>query len=111
MTRQLAQHCELAQLTDASIKLNLPALHKHLLDTNQQSKLQAELERYYGRALRLSIEVAASVADTPAVRSDNAKRERKDRAVAAIEADPFVREVVDMFDATINQSSIKSLEP
>ena len=36
-----------------------------------------------------------------------AQRERQDRAIASIEQDPFVRDVVDLFDASIDESTIK----
>ena len=35
------------------------------------------------------------------------QRERQDRAIASIEQDPFVRDVVDLFDASIDESTIK----
>lgn len=109
MAKQLAQHCELTQLTDTAIFLRLSPVHKHLLGTVQQDKLQAELQSHYGRKLRLEIEVAEPAGMTPADRSRTSQRERQDRAVAAIEQDPFVREVVDLFDASIDESTIKSV--
>jgi DNA polymerase-3 subunit gamma/tau len=109
MAKQLAQHCELTQLTDTAIRLRLSPMHKHLLGTVQQDKLQTELQSHYGRKLRLEIEVAEPASMTPADRSRTAQRERQDRAVAAIEQDPFVREVVDLFDASIDESTIKSV--
>jgi DNA polymerase-3 subunit gamma/tau len=109
MAKQLAQHCDLAQLTDTTILLRLSPVHKHLLGTVQQDKLQAELQAHYGRKLRLEIEVAEPVSMTPADRSRTAQRERQDRAIAAIEQDQFVREVVDLFDASIDESTIKSI--
>ena len=109
MAKQLAQHCELTQLTDTAILLRLSPVHKHLLGTVQQDKLQTELQSHYGRNLRLEIEVAEPASMTPADRSRTAQRERQDRAVAAIEQDPFVREVVDLFDASIDESTIKSV--
>ncbi len=109
MAKQLAQHCELTQLTGTAILLRLSPVHKHLLGTVQQDKLQAELQSHYGRKLRLEIEVAEPASVTPAERSRTAQRERQDRAIAAIEQDPFVREVVDLFDASIDESTIKSI--
>jgi DNA polymerase-3 subunit gamma/tau len=35
------------------------------------------------------------------------KRERQEQAVASVEQDEFVREVIDLFDATLIESSIK----
>jgi DNA polymerase-3 subunit gamma/tau len=110
MARQLAQHCELSQLTDATIHLRLSPVHKHLLGKAQQDKLQTELQIHYGRPLRMEIEVAEPAGVTPAERSQTAQRERQDRAIASIEQDPFVREVVDLFDASIDESTIKPLK-
>ena len=47
--------------------------------------------------------------ETPKVRADNEKRERQERAIAAIEGDPFVRDVCDLFDASIDESTIKPI--
>jgi DNA polymerase-3 subunit gamma/tau len=107
MARQLAQHCELASLTETRIALRMSPTHKHLMA--HQEKLQTELSRYYGRTLALEIALAETAGETPKVRADNVKRERQDRAIAAIEGDPFVREACDMFDASIDESTIKPI--
>ncbi|MBA3033519.1 MAG: DNA polymerase III subunit gamma/tau [Gammaproteobacteria bacterium] len=107
MARQLAQHCELITLTDRQITLRMSSVHKHLAP--QQEKLQAELQKHYGRPLALKIDLAETAGETPKVRADNVKRERQERAIAAIEGDPFVREVCDLFDASIDESTIKPI--
>ncbi len=107
MVRQLAQHCELARLDDAQIALRLAPTHKFLMA--HQDKLQAELARHYGRALKLEILLADTEGETPKERADNVKRERQERAIAAIESDPFVREACDLFDASIDESTIKPI--
>jgi DNA polymerase-3 subunit gamma/tau len=108
MAKQLAQHCELAELAESQITLRLPPAHKGLLmNKGQQDKLQAELQKHFGRALRLDIVLGEAQGETPAARSASEKRERQERAIAAIEQDPFVREVVDLFDASIDESTIK----
>ncbi len=107
MAKQLAQHCELSERTESAIRLRLSPVHKHLLGKQQQDKLQSELQAVHGRPLRLEIDVAEVATETPAERSRNAQRERQDRAIASIEQDPFVRDVVDLFDASIDESTIK----
>jgi DNA polymerase-3 subunit gamma/tau len=109
MARQLAQHCELAEVTDSYVGLRLPPAHKHLLGKAQQEKLQAELQTYYGRPLKLNIDVAAPAGETPADRAKSVQRERQDQAIAAIEGDSFVRDMVETFDATIDESTIKPI--
>jgi len=107
MVKQLAQHCELSERTESVIRLRLAPVHKHLLGKPQQDKLQAELQTCYGRSLRLEIDVAELATETPAARTRNLQRERQERAIASIEQDPFVRDVVDLFDASIDESTIK----
>ncbi len=70
-------------------------------------KLQTELQTWYQRPLRLEIDVAEPASETPAERSRNQQRDRQERAIASIEQDPFVRDVVDLFDASIDESTIK----
>jgi DNA polymerase III subunit gamma/tau len=108
LPKQLAQHCELAEASDAQITLRLPPAHKSLLNTKApQDKLQAELQNHFGRPLKLVIVVAEPEGETPAERNRTERRERQEKAIAAIEGDPFVREVVDLFDASIDESTIK----
>jgi DNA polymerase-3 subunit gamma/tau len=110
MARQLAHHCELADIDQHTVTLRLPPLHKHLLAPAPQAKLQSELERHFGRSLRLNVQIEAAAGETPVARSNTMKRERQERAIASIESDPFVREVIDLFDASYNEDTIKSLD-
>ncbi|CAG4883174.1 DNA polymerase III subunits gamma and tau [Georgfuchsia toluolica] len=109
MARQLAQHCELVEVGEAQITLHLPPAHKHLLARTPQDKLQTELQAHYGRPLKLNINIAAAATETPAERAKNARHARQEQAIAAIEGDSFVREVVEMFDASIDESTIKPI--
>ena len=107
MARQLAHHCELAEVGAETVTLRLPPAHQHLQGKAHQDRLQAELQRYFGRPLKLNVLLADAEEQTPAERSRQEQRQRQDRAIAAIEQDGFVREVVELFDATINEASIK----
>ena len=81
--------------------------HRHLLMKPAQDKLQQALDTYYGRAIRLRIDVDAVSGDTPAAAAQKRKQARQAQAVAAIEQDAFVREAIDLFEATLVASSIK----
>ncbi|MCX7174128.1 MAG: DNA polymerase III subunit gamma/tau [Proteobacteria bacterium] len=109
MVRGLAVHCELVEVGTEVITLRLPPAHKYLLGKAHQEKLQSELQLYYGRPLRLNIVLADTAVETPVERNRVIQRERQDRAIAAIEQDDFVVKVVELFDATINEASIKPL--
>ena len=105
MSRQLAQNCELVERSSTLLRLRLDPAHKHL--QAHQEKLLAALRELWGAQLRLEIAVGEPSSETPAARRQNSERERQDRAIASIEQDPFVRDVVDLFDASIDESTIK----
>ncbi len=107
MVRQLAQHCELVERGESQIILRLAPVHKFLQP--HQDKLRADLAKHFGRPITLEIQLGEPAGETPKSRADNEKRERQERAIAAIEDDPFVREACDLFDASIDESTIKPI--
>jgi DNA polymerase-3 subunit gamma/tau len=107
MARELAQHCELRVIDGAKVVLCLSPVHRHLQMKPAQDKLQQTLSEYFGRSVQLSIDLEEVAGDTPAAVAQRQKRERQDHAVASVEQDGFVREVIDLFDATLIESSIK----
>ncbi|WP_341676305.1 DNA polymerase III subunit gamma/tau [Niveibacterium sp. SC-1] len=110
LTRQLAHQCELTLIDEASVRLRLPAAHKALLALRStQDKLQEALGKQLGRSIRLAIEVGTVASETPAQRHQADKERRHADAVASLEADPFVREVIERFDATLIEASVKPL--
>jgi DNA polymerase-3 subunit gamma/tau len=107
IARELARHCELVAIEDAAVILRLSILHKHLASKLAQDKIQAALAEYLKRPVRLTVEIGAPAGMTPAAREQSEKDARQARAVASIEQDSFVREMVETFDARINDASIK----
>ncbi len=107
MARELGQHCELRSIDATRVSLCLSPTHRHLQMKPAQDKLQQALSGHFGRPLLLTIDLEEVAGDTPAAAAQRHKRERQDQAVAAVEQDEFVREVIDLFDATLIESSIK----
>jgi DNA polymerase-3 subunit gamma/tau len=105
---QLAQHCELVAREGTRVELRIPQAQQHLL--RFQDRLKAALEQHYGAAVRLVIRPGESAAASPAAIADRDKQQRQAQAVSAIEQDPFVRELVDTFDARVVGTSIKPKE-
>jgi DNA polymerase-3 subunit gamma/tau len=110
MVRELAQHCVWLGIEDGAVRLRLAPGHKSLLmNKSAQEKLQAELAQHFGQPLRLAIDIAEIEGATPAQQLRSEHQERHERAVEALEQDGFVRDMIDMFDATLNESSVKPL--
>jgi DNA polymerase-3 subunit gamma/tau len=110
LARELGQHCELLSISGDLVKLRLTTAHKQLLLTSAPAdKLQAALSGRFGRPVRLQVDLGETLAETPAERLADERGKRHARAVEALEQDGFVREVIEIFDATLNESSIKPL--
>ena len=111
LNRELAQHSELVGVADNVLSLRLSHTHRHLLQINRggPEKLQEALSAHFGRALRVNVEVGEIETLTPAQRNQAEKAGRHAAAVAALEQDPFVRELIERFDATLEEASVKSL--
>jgi DNA polymerase-3 subunit gamma/tau len=107
MARVLAQHCELVARDAARVELRIAQAHQHLLDGPFQQRLKAALEQHFGAPLRLAIQVVQDAGSSPAAIADRDRRQRQEQAIAGIESDPFVRELVEGFDARVIESSIK----
>jgi DNA polymerase-3 subunit gamma/tau len=110
MVRELAHHCELAEQSEGAIRLRLDPAHKSLvMNKAPQEKLQAALATHFGRPLKLTIDIGELNGETPAQRAQNARTERQNRAIESLEQDAFVRDMIETFDATISEQSIKPL--
>jgi DNA polymerase-3 subunit gamma/tau len=110
MSRMLAQHCELIEREAGRIELRIAQSHQHLLEGPYQDRVRAALEQRLGGRLKLVIRLAENASASPAAAADRDRELRQAQAIAAIEKDPFVRELVDNFDARIVGSSIKPIQ-
>jgi DNA polymerase-3 subunit gamma/tau len=110
MARMLAQHCELKSFADDVMALTVPTEHKHLGDKSYQDKLKTALDEHFGRPIKLAIELGQLTGLTPAQQQQNEKAARQAQAIEAIEQDPFVRELVEQFDAKVIESTIKPIQ-
>jgi DNA polymerase-3 subunit gamma/tau len=109
MAKMLAQHCELKSFDNGLLELCVPQEHRHLMEKPYQDKLKAAVTEHFAEPVRLSITEGSVTGDTPAQIENREKQEKQSLAVAAIEQDPFVRKLVENFDAKVIESSIKPL--
>ena len=109
MARMLAQHCELVSHDETRIELCLAKAHERLLEKAYQDKLKAALQHYFGGSPRLSISVGGENGNSPADIANRDHQQRQAQAIAEIERDPFVRELVENFDARVVEATIKPI--
>jgi DNA polymerase-3 subunit gamma/tau len=110
MARMLAQHCELKNHTDNLMQLVIPDEHKHLLEKPYQEKLRVALAEYFGQPVKVEFSIGVVSGMSPVVLDNQEKQRKQTAAIASIEQDPFVRDLVENFDAKVIESSIKPIE-
>jgi DNA polymerase III subunit gamma/tau len=110
MAGMLAQHSELKHFEGRRFELVVPDAHKHLAEKNYQDKLKAALDTHFGATVMLKISVGGDSGNTRAAVEQREQQTRQNSAIAAIEQDPFVRELVENFDARLIESSIKPIQ-
>jgi DNA polymerase-3 subunit gamma/tau len=111
MARMLAQHSELVAWDGRCVRLQVPEMHRHLLEKPYRDKLQTALEEHFGRKLKVEFTVGQPTGGTPAELEDRARQLRQQAAVQAIDRDPFVRDLVENFDARVIDESIRPVGP
>jgi DNA polymerase-3 subunit gamma/tau len=110
MARMLAQHCELVHRDAQRLELRLGAEHEQLLDKPYEEKVKAALRERLGAGVRVTIRLGAASGNSPAAAADRERQQRRERAIKEIEDDPFVRDLVENFEARVVESTIKPLQ-
>jgi DNA polymerase-3 subunit gamma/tau len=108
MAAQLAANSELRGVAGNVVNLGLPATHKHLADRAYADKLKAALEAATGRRLMLAFEVGDAATSLAAIERRD-RDEARQRTEAAFRDEPFVRDLVERFEAKVRSESIKPL--
>ena len=104
--RELARNSVLARRTESGIELVVPRSMAHLAERSYQDKLKAALEQHFGRPLALKAVAGDTPAATPATIEAGDKAARRADAARKVQEDPFVQNLVDIFDAKVVDSTI-----
>ncbi|MES2637322.1 MAG: DNA polymerase III subunit gamma/tau [Pseudomonadota bacterium] len=110
LARALAQNCEMVSYDDHSITLRVAESQKHLVSTSYQEKLSSAINQYFGKKIKLNVEVGnvhEAEIITPAKQNAEEKATIQSMAEASIMQDSFVQSLINDFEATIIPNSIK----
>ena len=83
VTGQLAANCTVRGYTDTTVDLALGPEHAQLLTTAARAKLESALGDYFGRPMRLRVDVGARAEDSPESPAERDAREENERAERA----------------------------
>ncbi len=103
------QQSELLGVEDGSLlKLRVPI--RPLAEASTVNRVRDALSAHFGQPVRVEVEVGAVRGPTAAAVAAQRRRERLEQAQAAIEADPFVRTLLDEFDGSIVPGSVRPVD-
>ncbi len=106
--RELARNSALSRHADGVIELVVPKSMGHLAERNYQEKLKAALQQHYGGQITLKVTPGEAPAATAAAIEAEDHAVRRADATRAVEGDRFVKDLVDMFDAKVVDSSVRA---
>jgi len=108
--QQLAAHCVFVAATQDTVRLRLDRSGEYFRRPQLEQKLAQALSTHYGRTMRLEIALSDAAEPTPARQQQAASDERLKAAQLAIDSDPAVRAMRDVFGATVQPGSVKPIE-
>ena len=117
MASMLAKQVEFQSFNDGLLVLGLADAHKHLALKAYQDKLKEALSLSLGENIRLSIKVETTAtpsndgksgnSNSVAAHEDRTRTREQAAAEAAIEQDPFIKNLKQDFGADVNRASIR----
>ena len=105
----LAANCELYSANDHRCVLKLSENHASLWNKTYESRIAEALGRLYGQEINVSIEVGAPSVETPAQGAEREKQQSLAQAVADIQGDQHVQQLIESFNGKLDPKSITPL--
>jgi DNA polymerase-3 subunit gamma/tau len=110
VARQVAAECEIETWDGEHIELRVAKAQERWLEKGYGDRIKAALKKQFGDALQVTIRVGVPDGSSPAAIAERERARQQAKAVAEIEQDPFVRDLVDNFGARVNEDSIKPIQ-
>ena len=107
----IASNCELRSREDHTLDFVLDENSASLFNDGHVGKIRMALENYFSRSLTVAINPGALLGETPALTRIRLDAERQSEAVAEIEGDPVLQQLIERFDGELDRTSIVPVEP
>ncbi len=110
MVYQLAANATLESKAGGVVRLAQLAKNAVMRSKSIEQRLQDALQKYYGESIRLEFVSADSTEFTPAARQQKVVENRQQETVSAINSDPNVQKIQDVFDAQVVPNSVRLVD-
>jgi len=105
--RELARNAELARREGNAFDLLVPKGKAYLAERTYTDKLKSALEQHLGAAVVLKVAVGEANGTSVAAIEAGERDARRAAAAQSVQSDGFVKDLVNLFDAKVVDSSIK----
>jgi DNA polymerase-3 subunit gamma/tau len=102
----IASNTELRSADGGQLLFVLDPANASLYNSGHLDQIRQALEKHLGTGLNVSLEVEEVRGETPAQRRQRRQHERQLAAVASMEADPVLQDVINRFDGELDRASI-----
>jgi DNA polymerase-3 subunit gamma/tau len=106
----LADNSELTRYESGQFDLSIPKGMAYLADKNYVDKLKAALAARFGGTITLKVAVGEVQGKSVAALDQGERSARQAQAADSVRGDPFVRDLVDIFDATVIDNTIHATQ-
>lgn len=106
MAHALASNCTMNSMVDNKIKLLLAVSHQPMLNPKLKDRIGEALSKYFGKEIQLEIEASSSELATPVKQQQATQAKKLETATQSILQDPNVKQLIDMYDATVEVSLV-----
>jgi len=103
--RELARHAELQSRDSGRFELVVPKSKAYLAERNYQDKLKAALESHFGLAVTLKVAIGETAGASAAAIEAGERDARRTEAQRAVQSDGFVKDLVNLFDGKVVDST------
>jgi DNA polymerase-3 subunit gamma/tau len=105
--RELARNSELARRDGNAFELTVPKGKAYLAERIYTEKLKAALEQHLGAHATLKVAVGETNGASAAAIEAGERDARRAAAAQSVQSDGFVKDLVNLFDAKVVDSTIK----
>jgi len=105
--RELARNAELQRREGNAFELLVPRAKAYLAERAYTEKLKAALEQHLGASVTLKVGVGETAGNSAAALEANERDARRAAAAQAVHSDGFVKDLVNLFDGKVVDSTIR----
>ena len=105
--RELARNAELKRREGNAFNLVVPKAKAYLAERSYTDKLKAALEQHLGGSATLKVSVGEAAGTSAAALEAGERDARRAAAAQSVQSDGFVKDLVNLFDAKVVDSTIK----